>query len=362
MSIDLKMMDHNDKIKHMILTYNISPCTNKCRHCWAIGDEKRNFMNMDDIDFLIDETLTVGDLVRSFYPYFFYEPSIHPQFFTILDKFYKIGIIPADHWYMPTNGAGFSKFTDLEWEQFKSFHNLSIGLTFHGLKEYHDSFVKSEGAFDKIITTLVRAREFGIKHHAQYTFNKNNIKYYYDLKKYIFDLFPDISFGSFLMTPSFDTDDFGLITDNELRQLSEEDFAKKKKLWTTEKENVDTILNNEGYRDLSARDRCGGSNIFQIYDNLDVYFGSACDSGGVISNVRPEYKKHFFLGNLKNKSLMNILEDFTYNSPEVVKMLENVSYYDLAKKYGNKTENLFAQRILIEDRYAAQFLMDNLKI
>jgi len=342
------------------LTFNIAACTNKCLHCWAEGSPQRGFMDLETIKSIIPQIKETREMFSNFFPFFFYEPSLHPDFLTILELFKEHDLLPADY-YIPTNGYKFGSFSDSDWQRFKKIDAIALQFCIYGLEDEHDEFAGRKGAFKDLVKAIQAVDEQGVEWFAAIIVSRKNIQQIAEIRAYFKTLFPHKSLGKFLYLYTGLTDKLGMLTKSEFEQLPEFETVNTLKFFKPEKEQVAKVLNDPKLQIQPASCSCSGVRLI-IDSDLSVYCGSACDSGGVRSALPESYQKEFLLGNLKENSLAEIAKNYLPNPPRIIQELEKVTYHDLALKYGGDSEELFTLDNLFEVKYATRYLLENYRV
>ena len=342
------------------LTFNISACSNKCLHCWAEGSPKRQFMDLATIKSLIPQIIETKELFNGFFPFFFYEPSLHPDFLAILELFKENNLLPADY-YIPTNGYKFGSFSDADWQRFKRIDPIALQFCVYGLETEHDEFAGRQGAFNDLVKAMQATDKQGVEWFTAIIVSRKNITQIAQIRDYFKKMFPHKSLGKFLYLYTGLADRLGMITKPEFEQLPEAETAGMLKFYKTEKEQVAKVIDSPKLQMQPAECSCRGVRLI-IDTDLSVYCGSACDSGGVRSALPESYQKEFLLGNLKEDSLAEIAKNYLANPPRIIQELEKVTYHDLALKYGGDSEELYLLNNLFEVKYAALYLRENYRL
>ena len=103
-----------------------------------------------------------------------------------------------------------------------------------------------------------------------------------------------------------------------------------------------------------------GSLVWHVGRDLRVYAGGACDSGGIAA-AAPDLRDAFCLGTLGDEGLLPLLESYGRERPRPLRLLDQVTWGDLAQRYGDReSEELYHLNDLPESKWAAVYLLEGL--
>lgn len=140
-------------------------CTNCCRHCGSDGYPPHGGF------FSLDELRELRAQGWQAFPYF--EASAHPDFPAILGN----DICGDECSYWSTDGYGLVRASDppAVLQELRGYGWDFISLTFHGLEQYHDWFVRREGAYAELIQTTRLGQENGFGIHWNLFLHSGNL-------------------------------------------------------------------------------------------------------------------------------------------------------------------------------------------
>ncbi len=146
----------------------IRRCNLTCRHCYSISADKDFAGELDGA-----EVARVMDDLKAFgVPVLILsggEPLLRPDIFDIAARAKGLGFYVG----LSTNGtliddAMAARIAEVDFDY--------VGISLDGLREVHDRFRRMEGAFDKSLVGLRRARELGLKVGLRFTLTRDNAR------------------------------------------------------------------------------------------------------------------------------------------------------------------------------------------
>jgi len=352
-----------DKGRPKYLTFNIHAmaCTNRCLHCWTNGSGDHKTMNIQDVEYVLGQMKKMKSKDPSIFimPLFFDEPSSHPEFPEIVRLVKEMGFINMSTFW-PTNCSGLSALSDRQWKTLKDNGLNGLQLTFFGMEKTHDAFAGRKGAFADLVKTIEKAEEFGIEWYAGLTMHKKNVGQIKALMEYVRSLSPSgkAQVGWFIFSHQGRATSLKRpVTEDLKNNLIEyrEDF------WQEEKSIAREILDTPELRNRKYSNQMCYQSIFDIYPDFSVTGGGACDSGGIIG-VAPWIGAELVAGNLKETDLACIIENYSSNQPAILRSIENVTWGELAEKYGDlNNDELFHKDDLVKSKWMGMYLEEFFK-
>ncbi len=300
------------------------------------------------LDQLADLKAKLGTIV---FPMYFDEPTIHPSFKEIMKHQLKLGLI-YDDWWFSTNGYGLARMSDDDWSELAKAGLDYIRLTFHGIGQVHDELVGREGAYNDLLETIGKSEQHKVNWMAGMMLNSENQSMYEETKKTITELgTPCSQFG--WMVPHVQgraTEACNLVKMSEITRLMEG----KELYWYSEGDFVRKVLSDSNLSERTARDNRCGIVYLDVDEDLNVFFGGGCD-GDPFCFV----KDRVFLGNLENSTMSDCYNKYLNEPPEPVQLLNQITCGELARKFGNKTnEGVFFHSSLTGRKWPAEYLRE----
>jgi len=342
------------------ITLNIraTPCTNFCKHCWAQGSPHKSRMPLDRVLFVLEK---LAELKERFPVGFFLldEPTNHPHFVEIIERAFQLGLLGED-FFISTNGSILARAPDEVWARLKKAGVEWLQLTLYGLERTHDDFARRRGAFRDVSLTARRALEHGIRWWLGVFLHPDNAHELVETMEYARSLDPtgeaDVGWYTFLWQGRGRTAkrprarDYALLPD-----------SLKGEGWVEEREAVRKIMANP---ELSAR-RAGETLcphlVLEVDQDLRVFCGGACDSGGIAGAV-PELREEFALGYLGEEGLLPLLESYQRSPPRVIQLLSEITWGELAERYGDRTnDEIYHLTDLPLHKWTAAYLLERSK-
>ncbi len=260
------------------------------------------------------------------FPMFYDEPTLHPGFLNIMRHQLQNDLI-FDQWWFSTNGFGLARMSDDEWTALAEMGFEGIRLTFHGTGEEHDRFAGRKGAYNDLISTIRRAEEFGIVWLAGMMLNADNVSSYEGTKAVIEGIgTPCTEFG--WMLPNLQGRAVSHLKKVTFQQISH--LISGSKVWKAERDFIREILSNSDLSSRKALTHLCGIVYLDIDEDLNVFYGGGCDGDPFQVD-----KRQVLLGNLIDDSIHTCYKQYTDNPPKPVRLLSEVTWGELAEKYGN---------------------------
>lgn len=308
----------------------VSGCQCTCNHCLTYGHKNNFNMSMEDVKLILKNMKEYSD-EGFFFPLF--DVTNHPKFIEILELSNKYGYKRDT---LSTNGV--HEFTEDEFQAMKDMGIKDIQLAFHGIGQTHDNFVHYKGAYNKLLSLINKAGEFGFHFWNILFIHKKNINDMLQLcnklknMKYIRN--GDFGLATYqYMGRAMKLKDLQFTKDAFKKLECKDDIVFSRKYYT-EGEWLEVAKQSEWNKQAFIYD---SSNINLFIDRkFDVYFSryNPYSFYGL-----PDAEKGFKLGNIKDESLSNIIERINIERPPYIKALENISIPELAEEVG-KDENI----------------------
>lgn len=182
-------------IKYFQYFYTISPCVQKCRHCYIPDCQKKKILSKKEIFNEINELkrLQEDKIIKDIKFYFHNEPSIHPQIYEILEKIKFEGM--SYNTNLATNGFGFSNNNGNKLLiQFAKSGVKYILLSLFGNEKYHDEFTGRKGSYFDIVNMIELAKKNKIGVGLNLFLFNDNYEQIEKLLKTFHNISPSVSF------------------------------------------------------------------------------------------------------------------------------------------------------------------------
>jgi hypothetical protein len=336
------------------------PCTNRCRHCWTEGSSADRGVPEEQVNFVLRKLAELRADIPNLWFFLYAEPTAHPQFIGIVEQAAQLGLI-RDGFFLPTNGSGLAKAPDETWERLKNAGCRCLQLTVYGLEQTHDAFAGRRGAFQNIVAITRRARGHEIAWYAGIILHSGNVGELIATISSIKTLDPNGSsqVGWFPFLWQGRGREAHRVRAAEYARLPAE-MRERATYMVEEREAVSRILDSPV---LSAQP-AGGSLCsvltFHVDRDLKVFCGGSCDSGGIAA-AAPQVKEEFYLGTLNEEGFAPLVESYLKNPPRSIKLLNTITWGELAIKYGDKNnDELYFLNDLPENKWAAAYLCEAL--
>lgn len=299
------------------------------------------------LDQLAELKARLGTVV---FPMFFDEPTLHPSFKQIMMHQLKKGLI-YDSWWFSTNGYGLARMAEIDWQQLAEAGFDYIRLTFHGVGEKHDELVGRPGAYDDLVRTIHKAEKHNVNWLAGMMLNSSNQSTYEKTRDTVSNLgTPCTEFG--WMLPK--SQGRALEKDNRVNRSQISRLLTSTQGWVAEGEFVDKVISNQDLSERIAGDwKCGIVHL-DIDEDLNVIYGGGCDGD-------PFYfiKDRMFLGNLKKQDIHSCYAKYLNDPPEPSKLLDQVTWGELARKYGNReSDHMYHYTDLVGMKWSEEYLRE----
>ena len=333
------------------------PCTNYCQHCWVQGSVRKPRMPFDQIVFILEKLALLKEHVPAVGFFLYDEPTNHPQFVEIIERAAELGLLHED-FFIPTNGSILARSSDDTWKRLKDAGMNWLQFTLYGLEQTHDQFAGRRGAFQNVITAANRATEHGIGWYVGVIFHAGNANELADTIEYARNLDPSgnarVGWYSF----------FWQGRGRSARRPRAADFdslpetVRKNDRWIEEREAVRRILESHDMSARSAGEPICDSLVLEVDHDMQVFCGGACDSGGIAGAV-PELRQEFALGYLGRDGLLPLLEAYQRRPPRVLQVLTDVTWGELAERYGDReNDEIYYLTDLPLHKWAAAHLLE----
>ncbi|MCK5036888.1 MAG: radical SAM protein [Candidatus Sabulitectum sp.] len=308
-----------------------APCVNKCWHCFCNGSPEGRFMDEEVVLNVLDSLAELKEKTGAkVFPLYYDEPTLHPGFMNIVKYQVEKGLVYDQSWF-PTNGYGLARLSDKNWAALKDMGFDGIRLTFHGVGEDHDMLAGRKGAYNDLVKTVQKAEQFGIDWFAGMILNRENAASYENTKSEVEKIGTACSpFGWMLAQSQGRAKDTSRVKMQHIQHL-----LKGTSGWITEKQLIENIVASPDLQARKAHNHICGVVYLDIDEDLNVYYGGGCDG-----DPFHDYKNQVLLGNLNKESIHQCYEAYLNNPPRPVKLLSEISWGELAEKYGDPNNEL----------------------
>ena len=217
-----------DSIKTLDVGLMATGCSVRCRHCYASAKPRLKHPIGAALAEEILDTLQplIGRAERTLVD-IYYDLFDHP------DAPGMIRLLHGRNLYgyfqdVSTNGRGLANRPDYRQflKEMRGMGSECLALTFHGLEENHDWFVRRNGAFKDLIFAAQTGRDAGLKLGLWVQANKRNVNELPALADYLAErglwIAPDVPFAIFSWGPA------GYALELESLRIDSEDAAKLK--------------------------------------------------------------------------------------------------------------------------------------
>ena len=330
------------------------PCVNRCWHCFCNGSPEGDFMSENVVLKVLDNLLELKEKTGvNVFPLFYDEPTLHPSFVKIMSYQLEKDLI-FDNWWFSTNGFGLARLSGSSWSFLAEKGFEGIRLTFHGTGEEHDRLVGRKGAFDDLLKTIHRAEEYGVDWLAGMMLSSDNVFNYEDTKAFVEGIgTPCTPFG--WMLPH--TQGRAETLNNRVRIGQISHLLEGKKGWKTEGEFFRDVLSSKYISARKALNQLCGIVYLDIDQDLNVSFGGGCD-GDPFHLCRNQV----LLGSIDKNGIVACYEKYMNDPPEPVKILSEVSWGELAERYGDPdNDQVFHVSSLPGLKWAQEYLREYLE-
>lgn len=303
------------------------PCVNRCWHCFCNGSPDGNFMKEEAVLSVLNSLVGLKEKTGlKVFPMYYDEPTLHPSFLKIMSYQLENDLI-FDNWWFSTNGYGLARLSNEDWSSLAEKGFKGVRLTFHGIGEEHDRLVGRKGAFDDLEKTIRRAEEYGVDWLAGMMLSSDNVSNYEITKAFVEDIgTPCTTFG--WMLPH--TQGRAETLNNRVRIGQIAHLLKDKSSWKTEGELMREVLSSVDISARKALNQFCGIIYLDIDQDLNVSFGGGCD-GDPFHFCRDQV----LLGSIDENGIMACYEKYMNDPPEPMKILSEVSWGELAERYGD---------------------------
>lgn len=339
----------------------MTSCTNRCKHCWTQGDPQNHRVPVEQVYFVLDKLAEFKNQMQNVWFFLYDEPTTHPQFIEIIERANELGLI-GEEYFLATNGSVLASASDDMWERLKRTGVNCLQLTVYGLEKTHDEFAGRHGAFQNIVTTIQRATEHGIEWYAQVFLHPDNVSELADTIGYLKSLDccgkPKVGWMPFLWQGR--GRDAHRLRAKEFMQLPVE-MRERATYLVEERQAIQRILQTPELACKRASESMCSLLTFQVDRDLKVFCGGSCDSGGIMA-AAPELSEEFALGTLGNDGFLPILEAYQEKPPRPLQLLDDISWKELAERYGDKTnDEIYYLNDLPEYKWSSAYLLEAMK-
>lgn len=286
------------------------------------------------------------------FPMFYDEPTLHPSFKKIIEYQLKKDLVFEESW-LSTNGYGLVRMSDDDWIELAEAGLKNIRLTFHGVGEMHDRLVDRDGAYEDLINTIRKAEKHKVSWLAGMMLSSENQSVYEKTKKTVIEIgTPCTEFG--WMIPHVQGRAAQGSSQVRIGQIFRLLKGKKKQYWYSEGDFVTKVLSDPDLKGRTSRDNRCGTVYMDVDEDLNVFFGGGCD-GDPFCFV----KDRVFLGNLKETTMSDCYSKYLNDPPEPVRLLEQITWGELAERYGRKdNDEVFFHSSLPGRKWPAEYLRE----
>ncbi len=353
-------MNDMDRTGTFSVNIHAMSCSNRCGHCWVLGDKRKPNVETGQVMFILDKLAEMKAEIPNVGFFLFDEPGQHVGFLDIMEKAGELGLI-GEEYFLPTNGSLLAAAPDKTWSRLIGAGCRCLQLTLYGLERTHDEFAGRAGAYRDVLATARRAMEFGIEWYVQIPIHPGNISELEETVEMARKLDPTgksrVGWFPFLWQGR---------GRNALRVRGSQysrlpaNIREKRSYFLEEKAAIESIRSNPGLSGMKGSYSMCTVLTFQVERDLKVYWGGACDSGGIAAAV-PELQNHFLLGVLGADGFLPLLNKYQQEKPHVLELLDTITWGELASRYGDPTnDEIFYFNDLPEHKWAAAYLMDEL--
>ena len=179
--MNLKILNYNGKLKipeaPLMCFMDLTECCNlRCWFCYNGTNRHNKMANYDDILHILDDLHNSGcDEVT----YLGGEPTLHPQFFDILDYADIIGMCQS----MVSNG----QVIDDEFaKRLTKYKDFEVGISIHSInKEIQDKISGKEGSFHRIERAIYYLEKYEISWYSQTSLIRDNYLELFGLREFL---------------------------------------------------------------------------------------------------------------------------------------------------------------------------------
>lgn len=327
-------------------------CVNKCWHCFCEGSPEGRFMETDKCIKILDQLADLkAELSTIVFPMYYDEPTTHPSFKQIMLYQLKKDLVYEESW-LSTNGYGLARMSDNDWIELAEAGLKNVRLTFHGIGEMHDRLAGRDGAYEDQLASISKAEQHKVSWLAGMMLNSENQSMYEETKRTITELgTPCTEFG--WMIPH--VQGRAVQSSNHVKAFQISRLLKgKEDYWYAEGDFVQKVLSNPDLCNRTSRDNRCGIVYIDVDEDLNVFFGGGCD-GDPFCFV----KERVFLGNLEKSTMSSCYHKYLNEPPEPVRLLEQITWGELAEKFGDKeNDEVFFLSSLPGRRWPAMYLRE----
>lgn len=306
-------------MKTILLSFEVTGCTNDCKHCYCLDIKKdRVLMSSDEVIQLSERFRELIDC--EVHVLLLQEQTMYPEFISMIRKLKACGLQSLDRGLLVSNGFGLAHNKNLL-EQSSEFYS-SIKMTLFGTEKYHDEFVKRQGHFNEIISVSKRASALGMKVIWQMMLTRNNKQ---EISKLI-ELSKEMSVDYFVTAEYYQSGpnkDLSCIipTEETIKNINFELYELTHGTYMPEYGYLNTTVNLENKINKVSLESLYIDSVYDVYP---------------INCIDGKYK----LGNLKT-DMMNIVDQLKHPKklPESIKERLSANLTDLIESYGSSDSN-----------------------
>ncbi len=334
------------------------PCTNRCRHCWAEGTPAHRRVPTEQVYFILEKMAEIKELVPTLSFAFYDEPTTNPQWIDFIEWIAAHQMI-WEYFALPTNGSILSRAPDEVWERLMRAGAGFLQLTVYGLEATHDAFAGRRGAFQDVITTIRRANEHQASCFVGVPLHTDNVHELGETLAYLRGLVRIGSVGAFPFLWQGRGRDPIRVRASQREVLPEK--MRQNPVLVEERAAIGKIMQDPDLASRPASEGLCSELGLQVDRDLRVYFGGACDGGG-IANAATELRESFFLGSLTEQGFRPLVESYVEERPRVMQLLDGISWGELAERYGDReNDEIYYLGDLPSNKWAAAYLRETLQ-
>lgn len=323
-------------IKMLSVNIHAMPCTNRCRHCWTSGSPEHRSVPAKQVLFVLERLSDIRSQIPQVGFFLFDEPTNHPYFFDIMEKASEMGLI-GEHHFLATNGSILVKSSDDSWARLKKIGVNYLQFTLYGNESVHDDFAGRRGAFRNVEAAIEKCNNHGIEWVAGVILHSDNVREIMGTISYIkgLDESGNARVGWFPFMWQGRGRDAGRVSRTEYERWIPEDVRSRQKQLMDERSAIALILSEPELANRKTTEHLCTALTLNVDQDLNVFCGGACDSGGIASAV-PELSDAFKLGNLEEAGFKPLLDNFLTGKWSGFTHLDSLTWGELADRYGDR--------------------------
>jgi MoaA/NifB/PqqE/SkfB family radical SAM enzyme len=347
-------------VKLFSVDIHATGCTNRCQHCWTQGSPKNKRVAAEQVLFVLDKLAELKKHVEHIGFFIYDEPTTHPQFVEMYERAAELGLM-WEGVFLATNGSILAKAPDAVWQRLKNTGISNLQFTVYGLEQTHDAFARRPGAFRNVVTAIQRAVEHGMEWNAGIVLHADDADEIEETVSYLKGLHPsgEALVGWYPFSWQGRGRDAKRVRGEAFNRLLER-TGKQRGSLLEEREAVTKITDSADLADRRAVDRVCAMLGFQLDRDLRLLCGGACDSAGLVG-AAPELADQFLLGKLGDEGFVPLLEAYMQSPPPGIAVLEQVTWGELAERYGDRAnDEVYWLNDLPTHKWAAAYLRDRM--